>query len=29
VLVFREGGIAAELPREELSRRAIVGAFFG
>jgi ABC-type sugar transport system ATPase subunit len=29
VLVFREGGIAAELPREQLSRRAIVGAFFG
>ena len=29
VLVFREGRIAAELPREELSRRAIVGAFFG
>jgi ABC-type sugar transport system ATPase subunit len=29
VLVFREGRIAAELPREQLSRRAIVGAFFG
>ena len=29
VLVFREGRIAAELPREELSRRTIVGAFFG
>jgi ABC-type sugar transport system ATPase subunit len=29
VLVFREGRIATELPRAELSRRAIVGAFFG
>jgi ABC-type sugar transport system ATPase subunit len=29
VLVFREGRIAAELARGELSRRAVVGAFFG
>ena len=29
VLVFRDGRIATELSREELSRRAIVGAFFG
>jgi ABC-type sugar transport system ATPase subunit len=29
VLVFREGQINKELAREELSRQAIVGAFFG
>ncbi|MFL5847056.1 MAG: sugar ABC transporter ATP-binding protein [Solirubrobacteraceae bacterium] len=29
VLVFREGHIAKELPRNELSRQSIVGAFFG
>ncbi len=29
VLVFREGEIAKELPRGELSRQSIVGAFFG
>ena len=29
VLVFREGEIATELPRAEMSRQAIVGAFFG
>jgi ABC-type sugar transport system ATPase subunit len=28
VLVFREGAIAAELGRDQLSRQAIVGAFF-
>jgi ABC-type sugar transport system ATPase subunit len=29
VLVFREGSVAAELPRERLSRGALVAAFFG
>ncbi|HEY7620150.1 MAG TPA: sugar ABC transporter ATP-binding protein [Solirubrobacteraceae bacterium] len=29
VLVFREGRIGRELPRSELSRQALVGAFFG
>jgi ABC-type sugar transport system ATPase subunit len=29
VLVFREGAVNKELAREELSRQAIVGAFFG
>jgi ABC-type sugar transport system ATPase subunit len=29
VLVFREGQVAKELPRAELSRQSIVGAFFG
>jgi ABC-type sugar transport system ATPase subunit len=29
VLVFREGRINKEIPRAELSRTAIVGAFFG
>jgi ABC-type sugar transport system ATPase subunit len=29
VLVFREGAVAAELPRAALSRQALVAAFFG
>jgi ABC-type sugar transport system ATPase subunit len=29
VLVFREGAIAAALPRDQLSRAALVAAFFG
>jgi hypothetical protein len=29
VLVFREGTVAATLPREQLTRGALVAAFFG
>jgi ABC-type sugar transport system ATPase subunit len=29
VLVFREGRVAAELPRDALTRQALVAAFFG
>jgi ABC-type sugar transport system ATPase subunit len=29
VLVFREGAVSAELPRERLTHASIVGAFFG
>jgi ribose transport system ATP-binding protein/rhamnose transport system ATP-binding protein len=29
VLVFREGAVTAELPREQLSRSALIAAFFG
>jgi ABC-type sugar transport system ATPase subunit len=29
VLVFREGAVAAELPRDALNRQALVAAFFG
>jgi ABC-type sugar transport system ATPase subunit len=29
VLVFREGSVSAVVERQELSREAIVGAFFG
>jgi hypothetical protein len=29
VLVFREGAVFCEIPREGLSRHALVSAFFG
>jgi hypothetical protein len=29
VLVFREGSISAELPREQLTRTSLIAAFFG